>query len=282
MIYDLHCHSDCSDGALRPAELVARAQACGVQVLALTDHDTIAGIAAARQSASTVVLVTGVEVSCHWQGQEIHIVGLHVDADHGELQSLLAAQTQRRWQRAEAIAAKLERDGVADALDLLRERFPNSLPSRSHFAQLLVALGKAKDHERAFQRYIGRKGSSYVAAQWPPLPEVVAILNRSQGLTVLAHPGRYQLSGGKLALLVREFAAAGGTALELSYPQLFLKEAQRMARMARELGLYASQGSDFHSPDQRWTNLGRMPPLPPEVTPIWQSPLWLAHMAVAA
>lgn len=274
MLYDLHCHSSYSDGELSPSDLVLRAKAAGVQALALTDHDCVAGLSSAQSAADGLQLIPGVEISAGWHGKEIHIVGLHIDPEHSVLKDALAQQADRRWQRLNAMAEKLRKENIDGVAEEMQQRFPGALPSRSHVAQILVARGKAKDNERAFTRYIGRKGSAYVPATWPDVAIVVSWIVAAGGLPVLAHPGRYQLSGNKLSELCQAFADAGGVAIELSYPQLFLKEAQRMAKMARQLGLYASQGSDFHSPKQRWTGLGRMPPLPPEVTPIWQHPRW--------
>lgn len=274
MLYDLHCHSSYSDGELSPTDLVLRAKAAGVQALALTDHDCVAGLSLARSAAEGMQLIPGVEISAAWHGKEIHIVGLQIDPEHSVLKDALAQQADRRWQRLNAMAEKLRKENIEGVAEEMQQRFPGALPSRSHVAQILVARGKAKDNERAFTRYIGRKGSAYVPATWPDVAIVVSWIVAAGGLPVLAHPGRYQLSGNKLSELCLAFASAGGVAIELSYPQLFLKEAQRMAKMARQLGLYASQGSDFHSPKQRWTGLGRMPPLPPEVTPIWLHPQW--------
>ncbi len=278
MLYDLHCHSCYSDGELTPRDLVARAQAAGVSALALTDHDCTAGLADAIAAADPqLMLIPGVEISAGWLGKEIHIVGLQIDPTHPALKQALSEQAERRWLRLNAMAAKLARENIVGVEAEMRERFPGAVPSRSHVAQILVARGKAKDNERAFTRYIGRKGSAYVPATWPEVATVVGWIRAAGGLPVLAHPGRYQLSGNKLTELCQRFAEAGGIAIELSYPQLFLKEAQRMAKIARQLGLYASQGSDFHSPAQRWTGLGRMPPLPPDVTPVWEHPLWRAN-----
>lgn len=272
-LYDLHCHSHCSDGELSPQALVARAAARGVRVLALSDHDSLAGLpeaqAAAREHGLT--LVPAVEISVAYQKLEIHIVGLGVDPAHASLTAGLQAQQARRWRRAEAMAAKLEKDGVPAILSTLRERFPQAAPTRSHVAQLLVERGLVRDQERAFARYIGRKGSSYVPAEWCSLAEGVQWIRDAGGVPVLAHPGRYGLSGSALERLLDEFVAAGGQAMELSYPQLFPKEAQKLARSARKRQLWASQGSDFHSPAQSWTELGKMPPQPPDVVTVWQA-----------
>lgn len=272
-LYDLHCHSHYSDGELAPAALVARAAARGVRVLALSDHDSVAGIVDAQTAAvgAALTLVPAVEISVAFQKLEIHIVGLGIDSGHPTLTAGLQAQQIRRWQRAEAMAAKLAREGIANVLDTLRERFPQAAPTRSHVAQLLVERGLVRDNERAFARYIGRKGSAYVPAEWCSLADGVSWIRAAGGIPVLAHPGRYGLSGSALERLLDEFAAAGGQAMELSYPQLFPKEAQRLARYARKRHLWASQGSDFHSPAQTWTELGKMPPQPPEVTTVWQA-----------
>lgn len=272
-MYDLHCHSHCSDGALAPAALVARAAERGVKVLAMSDHDSLHGVSEASAAAAShgLTLVPAVEISCGWQKLEIHVVGLGVDPDHNSLKQGLAAQQQRRWRRAEAISARLEKDGVAGVLAELKQRFPAAAPTRSHFAQLLVERGLVRDSDRAFARYLGRKGSSYVAAEWCTLAEGVGWIRAAGGVPVLAHPGRYGLSGSALERLIDEFVAVGGQAMELSYPQLFPKEAQRLARYARARGLWASQGSDFHSPDQHWTELGKMPPQPPDVITVWQA-----------
>lgn len=272
-MYDLHCHSYCSDGELAPAALVARAAARGVRVLALSDHDSLAGVAEAQQAAqsSKLTLIPAVEISVAYQKLEIHIVGLAVDPHSAVLRDGLAAQQARRWRRAEAIADKLTKDGINDVLAELRQRFPNAAPTRSHFAQLLVERGLVRDQERAFARYLGRKGSSYVAAEWCSLAEGVGWIRAAGGIPVLAHPGRYGLSGSALERLLDAFVAAGGQAMELSYPQLFPKEAQRLARYARERGLWASQGSDFHSSAQTWTDLGKMPPQPPDVIKVWEA-----------
>lgn len=272
-VYDLHCHSHCSDGELSPAALVARAAGRGVRVLALSDHDSLAGLPEAQAAAREqwLTLVPAVEISVAYQKLEIHIVGLGIDPAAPALVAGLAAQQARRWRRAEAMAEKLGKDGVADLLPVLRARFPHAAPTRSHFAQLLVERGLVRDNERAFARYIGRKGSSYVPAEWATLADGVQWIRAAGGIPVLAHPGRYGLSGSGLEKLLDEFVAAGGQAMELSYPQLFPKEAQKMARSARKRGLWASQGSDFHSPAQSWTELGKMPPQPPEVITVWQA-----------
>lgn len=271
VILDLHCHSHFSDGELSPTQLMERANALGIHALALSDHDTIDGLAEARAFNGQTRLIPSVEISCGWDHKEIHVVGLGLDTTNSSLCAGLRAQQARRWQRAEAIDAKLVKDGIKDVLTQLREGSKASAPTRSHFAHALVQRGLVKDQERAFRRYLGRKGSAYVSATWCSLDEGVGWIRAAGGIPVLAHPSRYKLSGTGLEKLVKAFVEAGGQALELSYPQLFPKESQRMAKLVRSLGLWASQGSDFHSDAQKWTGLGRTPPLPPEVISVWQA-----------
>ncbi len=275
-MFDLHCHSYRSDGEWSPAAVVARARERGVRVLALTDHDTTDGYEEAAAAAGEALRVLpAVEISCSWSGKEIHIVGLDVDRAQPAFAGALRQQQARRWTRMQGMADKLARDGIADVMSEIRA-LPAVSPGRQHLARLLVARGHVRDAERAFARYVGRKGSAYVPAEWCTLDEAVGWIVAAGGLAVLAHPGRYDLSGGALLKLMTAFRDAGGVAIELSYPQLFIEEAQRLAGQARKLGLLASQGSDFHSPAQHWTDLGRTPPLPPDIAPVWSlRPHWL-------
>jgi predicted metal-dependent phosphoesterase TrpH len=181
MLYDLHCHSSYSDGELSPIDLVLRAKAAGVHALALTDHDCVAGLSLAQSAADGIHLIPGVELSAGWHGKEIHIVGLFINPEQSVLRDALAQQADRRWQRLNAIADKLRKDHIDGVVEEMQHRFPGALPSRSHVAQILVARGKAKDHERAFTRYIGRKGSAYVPATWPEVPTVVSWIVAASG-----------------------------------------------------------------------------------------------------
>lgn len=267
--YDLHCHSLASDGLLSPEALVLRAAEKGVGVLALTDHDTTAGLGPARAAAPEgLCVLAGVEISARWGDKELHIVGLGLDVAEPGLVAGLASQRQRRVERAEEMSRRLEKLGIVDALAGVRAYGADSL-GRGHFVQFLVERGYAKDNAQVFKRYIGKGCTGYVPGQWMSLAEAVALIRGAGGLAVLAHPGRYKFSNGKLRALLGEFAELGGAGVELAYPNQAAGEAERLARACRELGLAASAGSDFHGP-MPWTELGRIKPLPADVEPIWQ------------
>lgn len=268
---DLHSHSRYSDGTLTPTELVRHARDCGVEVLALTDHDTTAGIpeAAAAARLADITLIPGVEISVTWERRVVHIVGLAVDVRCARLQQGLSALAERRRERARLIAAKLEKCGIPAALAAAERYAGDGAIGRNHFARLLVEQGYAPDTQRAFRRYLGRSGSCYVAGEWAALAEAVAWIRAAGGEAVVAHPARYGMTRGVMRRFLQEFVAAGGCGLEVVSGSHDAEQARSMAAYAREFGLCASAGSDFHSPDNTWTVPGRLNPLPPGCEPIW-------------
>ncbi len=273
MIIDLHCHSTASDGTLAPAAVVARAAAQGVTMLALTDHDTTAGLAEAAAAARRQGLhfVPGIELSALWAGMTIHVVGLDIDPDHPVLQAGQARQAEERARRAQAMVARLLELGFEGAEAALPEDLRGA--GRSHFARWLVAEGHAKDWRAAFKRYLSRGRPAYVPGRWPALEEVVAWIRAAGGVPVLAHPARYRLTHAKLERLLRQFVAAGGEALEVVSSSHGPEDRLRMARLATRLGLAASAGSDFHGPGG-FVELGRDLSLPEGCRPVWTP--WVA------
>jgi hypothetical protein len=271
MLIDLHTHSLFSDGTLAPAELVARAAARNVRVLALTDHDTLAGLPEARGAcaAAAIGFVTGVEVTAGWRGQELHVVGLDVDPDSGALQEHLEAIISLRRARVAAIRAKLQRyKRLADADPALLELESHAVPTRTHVARALAQAGLAESVQDAFDRFLGRGCQGYVPQEWPHLAGAVSAIRAAGGQAVLAHPHRYKLSAGALRNLCAEFRDCGGVALETSLPALSPNDATRLASLAREHGLAGSAGSDFHEPGQPWRPLGRFAKLAEGVEPL--------------
>ncbi|WJW76647.1 PHP domain-containing protein [Thiohalobacter sp. IOR34] len=269
--YDLHSHSLASDGTLSPAALVARAAAAGVEVLALTDHDTTAGVAEARAAAMEqgIELVAGVEISVTWRRQTVHIVGLGVDPDDARLQSGLAGLCEFRAWRAEEIGRRLEKAGIADAWAGARRHARGVLISRTHFAHFLVEAGHAKSVRDVFKRYLVANRPGHVSGQWAALEDAVAWIRGAGGQAVVAHPARYRLSGTRLRQLLGEFRECGGVALEVVSGSHSTEEMHRMAGLARSLGLLASRGSDYHGPENPWIELGRVPALPTGCVPVW-------------
>ena len=270
--YDLHCHSTASDGVLSPAQVVRRAAANGVAVLALTDHDEVAGLAAAAEAAGTagIRLVPGVEISITWSGISIHIVGLGVNPANETLASNLDGVRSSRGRRAERIAAELDRLGIEGSLEGAYAYAENpKVIGRTHFARFLVQRGIASDVASVFKRDLARGKPGYVPHQWAELAEAVAWIRASGGRAVVAHPGRYKLPRAELRRFFDEFKAAGGEGIEVFTGSHSPAQYGEFARLAREFEFLASRGSDFHGPEESLADLGRLPRLPADLKPVW-------------
>ncbi len=274
-LIDLHSHSHYSDGSLSPAELVARAHARGVTTLALTDHDSVAGVAEAQAAAASLGLsiVPALELSALWRKHNVHIVGLGVDTEHTGLTQALAAQAGARGRRALAIAEcfeKLKMPGSYEAALALAGN-PESI-SRTHFAQWLMSSGKITAMQQAFDRYLGQGKKADVPIPWMPLEQAIAVIRAAGGLPVLAHPGRYGLSKTKLRELLAEFKALGGAAMEVATATEKPDTVRYLGQLSQQFELHASQGSDYHGSHMPWIELGRFPALPAGCLPVWS--LW--------
>jgi len=273
LIIDLHTHSNRSDGSLTPTELIARAIAAGVSVLALTDHDTTAGLEEARGAAqgTGLRLVPGVELSASWRAQAIHILGLWIDPAAPQLRRRLDSQAERRRLRMHKICARLGTLGLpGEALLAAVERQPG-VPTRAHLAAALVAGGHIGRADDAFRKYLGKGKPAHFAAEWPPLPEIVGWIREAGGVACLAHPARYALSAGARRQMLTDFAAAGGSALEVVTGANGAHHVEASTMLAINFGFTGSIGSDFHNPDQTWNPLGRSLKLPDRVVPVWRA-----------
>jgi predicted metal-dependent phosphoesterase TrpH len=272
-VYDLHTHTFYSDGALAPAELVARAAAHGVQVLALTDHDVTDGVPEAQAAAQQagITLVPGVEISVTWGTQTVHVVGLQIDITHPGLQAGLARLREFRDWRAEEIGRRLAKAGIPGAIEDARTRAQRGLVSRTHFAQFLVAAGHASDVRSVFKKYLVHGKPGYVPGAWAGLDEAMGWIRAAGGQAVLAHPARYKITATRLKKLLGEFRDAGGAAIEVVSGSHSRDDMFRFAQLAGSYGLLASSGSDFHGPHNCYMDLGPLPPLPDGCTPVWQT-----------
>ena len=275
VIYDLHSHTTASDGCLTPEALVHRAVEMRVGTLAITDHDTTAAIAPAREEISrsglALNLIPGVEISTVWENHEIHIVGLNIDITHPLMCEFLAQQTERRNQRAQLIAERLEKAQIPGALEGAQRLAQGGAVTRGHFARFLVECGKASSMADVFKKYLARGKTGYVPPQWCTIEQAIDVIHHSGGKAVLAHPGRYNLSAKWLKRLVAHFAEHHGDAKEVAQCQQSPNERAQLATLARQRHLWASQGSDFHQPCA-WIELGRKLWLPAGVEGVWQ--LW--------
>lgn len=270
--YDLHCHSTASDGLLAPAELVRRAAGNGVDILALTDHDEISGLAEARAQAATLALrfIDGVEVSISWGGITIHVVGLNIDPGSQQLQQGLHAIRQGRAERARKMAEDLARVGIPGSLEGAYAYVENpNLIGRTHFARFLAEKRYVSDVKSAFQHYLVSGKPGYVPHQWATLDEALACIRASGGIPVVAHPGRYKLTRAEMRRFLGEFKDGGGAGIEVitssHTPEQFLE----YAILAREFGFLASRGSDFHGPGESRVDLGKLPNLAADLKPVW-------------
>ncbi|ELY3810931.1 PHP domain-containing protein [Cronobacter sakazakii] len=272
IIYDLHSHTTASDGLLTPEQLVHRAVEMGIHTLAITDHDTTAGLPAAHEEIAraglALRLIDGVEISTLWENHEIHIVGLGIDITHPEMVAFLDGQAQRRTRRAEMIAERLEKARIPGALEAAKRLADGGVVTRGHFARFLIEDGRATNMANVFKHYLARGKTGYVPPQWCTIEQAIDVIHHSGGQAVIAHPGRYQLSAKWLKRLLNQFAAAGGDAMEVAQCQQAPNERNQLASYAGQFGLLASQGSDFHQPCP-WIELGRRLRLPDGLTPVW-------------
>lgn len=271
---DLHSHSTVSDGTLSPEAVAARAQANGVALWALTDHDEVGGQHRARDAALALGMdyLTGVEISVTFAGQTVHIVGLGFDPDHPALVQGLADTRGGRERRAREMADGLAQVGIPGAFEGALKYVGNpDLISRTHFARYLVEQGICSETHEVFRRYLTEGKPGYVEHRWARLADAVGWIRAAGGAAVVAHPARYDFTPNEEYALFTDFKALGGVGVEVVTGSHSIGEYQRYADVAREFGLLASRGSDFHDPAESHTDLGTLPDLPGAVTPIWES-----------
>ena len=270
---DLHCHSVVSDGTLTPEALAARAAANGVELWALTDHDEVGGQerAAAAAKACGIRYVCGVEVSVTFLNQTVHIVGLGVDPDNTALRAGLTATRGGRTARARDMAAELARVGIPGVFEGALKYVGNpELISRSHFARYLVEAGICPDTNSVFRKYLAQGKPGYVPHRWASLGEAVGWITGAGGAAVIAHPARYKFSANEEFALFTEFKGHGGAGVEVVTGSHTSAEYLTYGAAAKDYGLAASRGSDFHSPNESHTDLGSLPYLPGSLTPVWE------------
>ncbi len=269
---DLHCHSNFSDGELSPKVLLDRALQKKLQILALTDHDTTAGLdhlkAAARNKP--IRIINGVELSVRWKKYDIHVIGLNIRPRDPVIQALLCQQADRRIDRALQIAEKLKFCGIDNAYAKACKLAGHERLGRPHFAQLLLHEGLVANQQFAFRKFLGRGKPAYVVMQWVEMAKAVAVINQCQGQAVLAHPLKYGLTNTKLYELIRAFKAAGGVGIEVVSGEVTAAQVEELAALSLRFQLFASTGSDYHSDGASRVLLGEQYQLPVNCNPIWQ------------
>lgn len=269
---DLHCHSTVSDGTLSPEDLAARASANGVELWALTDHDEISGQhrAAAAAKAQGMRYLTGTEISVTFIDQTVHIVGLGFDADDTQLREGLRRTRGGREERAMEMSDGLAKVGIKGAYEGALKFVGNpELISRTHFARFLVESGVCKETNEVFRKFLIEGKPGFVPHRWATLKDAVGWITGAGGMAIIAHPARYKFTPNEEFALFTEFKALGGQGVEVVTGSHTVSEYATYADTAREFGLAASRGSDFHSPAESHTELGTLPFLPANLTPVW-------------
>jgi predicted metal-dependent phosphoesterase TrpH len=258
---------------LTPTALVERAIQQNVDVLALTDHDGTEGLAEAKQAANgtDIKLISGVEISANWNHKTVHIIGLNIDEANENLQKGLSEIRTYRAERAKEIANRLAKVGIHGSYEGAQKFASEVMLGRLHFAQFLVENGHAKDLNDVFKRYLVRNKPGYVPGKWATLEQAVNWITQAGGQAVIAHPARYKLTATKLRYLTTEFKQLGGVGLEVVSGRQHPEEVKTLARLAEKMEMYASCGSDFHSPDNQWVELGSLTMMPTNTQPIWSS-----------
>ncbi|MCW8091408.1 PHP domain-containing protein [Alteromonas sp. ASW11-130] len=271
---DLHSHTQLSDGQLSPEELIARAHTMQVDVLAITDHDTVAALESAHAFQSKqnrpLTIVNGVEISCSWHGFDIHIVGLNIDPAHSNLNKFLANQADIRHDRAIKMGEKLVKCGFDGVTEKALALAGKGQVTRAHFARVLVADYHVASMDKVFKKYLGKGKRAFYKARWPEIKNAVAVIQQAGGQAVLAHPAHYDMTTKWLRRLVNDFREANGDAIETVFPGIAADKRQIINELAKEHNLLASAGSDFHFPS-RWTELGRNVQIDDALTPVWHN-----------
>jgi len=269
---DLHCHSNVSDGVLAPAAVAAHARQAGVDAWALTDHDEVKGVAAAREAALSLGMhfISGVEISITWAGQTVHIVGLQVDETNEALVQGLAATRSGRDARGREMAAQLAAAGIAGAYEGALKYVGNpDLMSRTHFARFLVECGACANLPEVFRKYLVEGKPGFVPHRWATLEQAMGWIHAAGGVAVIAHPGRYKLSSTAQGVLFDEFKQRGGGAIEVVTGSHTPDQYGPYAELAKRYGFLASRGTDFHGPGESRVDFSMLPPLPASVKPVW-------------
>jgi len=270
---DLHCHSHFSDGLLPPADVARRAKAGGVSLWSMTDHDEVAGQGEARAAAEALGMryVEGVEISVTWASRTIHVVGLALDSKDPTLVGGLAATRSGRDGRGKQIADRLEEIGIPGAYEgALKYANNPALLSRTHFARFLVENGFCESTADVFGRYLAEGRPGYVPHVWASLDQAMAWIQGAGGVAVIAHPGRYKYTQLEFSELFGAFRDLGGDAIEVVTGSHTPDQFREYADVARRYGFRASRGSDFHAPGEGRTELGTLPFLPDDLTPVWR------------
>lgn len=269
MNIDLHCHTTASDGTLSPSELMDLACERDIDILSITDHDSVDAYQQITTDNKKLTLIPGIEFSSQWRKTGVHIVGLNLDLNTDTLVQGIALQARARRERGEKIAEKLAHLGFPDSLEGAKSYTAGGEVGRPHFAQHLVAIGAVSNIQQAFKRYLGAGKAGDIREQWSDMATIIQWIRAAGGVAVLAHPTKYKLTRTKLGGLLTDFVAAGGQGMEVVSGMQVPAVTQDLARLCNQFKLLASCGSDFHAPSQPWASLGMVAKIPDQCAPVW-------------
>lgn len=287
-LIDLHSHTNASDGALTPEELVQRALRQHLTHLAITDHDSVQGLSAAHEAVLSLdagdklQIIDGIEISTSYASHQIHIAGLFIDPGHESMQRLVSEQKELRRDRAERIGRKLEKLGFDNIYETIKAGLPEgAVITRGNYSRYLYEIGAAKSTDEAFNRYLRRGKEAYVATQWRDIADAVKIIHEAGGCAVLAHPRRYVMTNTKLRELIAYFKSSGGDAMEVASCQQKPSDRDYLCNLCLKYDLLASAGSDFHQEGQ-FRELGYNLVIPDKVKPVWAAERFAGRFAPIA
>lgn len=282
MLIDLHSHTKASDGQLTARELVERAANRQVDILAITDHDTVDGLAEARQTIIDkdlkLTLINGIEITTNWLNHEIHVVGVNINPQHPALIDLIELQKEKRESRAIEMGRRLEKAKIPGVYEAAKVLAGEGAITRAHFARHLVEIGVAPTFPKVFDKYLSRGNTGYVPHNWVDIDKAIAVIHQAGGQAILAHPNHYNLSNKWMRRLFTEFKQFNGDAMEVAMGQQSPQMRLQLAMWSNEYDLLASQGSDFHFVG-RWRDLGKALHLPEIAKPIWSD--WPSYQLLA-
>lgn len=255
---DLHVHSTYSDGTLTPSELVAHAKALDINAFALTDHDTVEGVAEAVRAGNElgVEVVSGVELSTHYDSKEIHIVGLYIDYTDEILKKELDSLRNSRENRNRQICQRFAGLGINVSYEKMLELYPDAVITRAHFADYLVKKSIVKSRNEAFERYLGDSCPCYVHREKMLPARAIELIKNAGGIAILAHPVLYHLGSEQMNKLMQYLCDSGISGLEAIYSTYSTGEELKMRKIAKEHNLLISGGSDFHGANKPDIEMG--------------------------
>jgi len=258
-VVDLHTHSNASDGELSPSELVEKARAAGLSALALTDHDTIDGIAPARAAAKLTHLefIPGIEIEIDFEPGEFHLLGYYIDEHCPALLDAVEHLARMRRERNAAILARFTQSGISIDTSHLEALSQESYIGRPHLADLLVKARYARTRQDAFDRFLGKGKPFYIKKSCLPLEEAISIIRAAHGVPVIAHPYSLFVSKAMLGDLFSHWKQMGVLGIEAYHPTAKYGQCVILERMARERGMFVTAGSDFHGNAKPECGLGK-------------------------